>query len=76
MAIVLALKNWRPILFGQKVIIFTDRSNLKFLKTPNTPRCQRWKLLIDEFQPTVQHISCQQYFWADILSCQEVAETA
>ena len=74
MAIVLALKNWRPILFGQKVTIYTDHSNLKFLNTSNTPRCQRWKLLIDEFQPKIQHISGQDNFWADILSREQILQ--
>lgn len=68
LAIVCALKYWRYWLLGKEIEVYTDHSNLKFLNSSNSLRCNRWKLLIDEFKPKITHLSGQKNYWADMLS--------
>jgi transposase InsO family protein len=68
LAIIIALKHWRHLLFGQQVEIFTDHSNLEHLSTSPLQRVQRWKLILDEFNPTIKYIPEHLNLWADFLS--------
>jgi hypothetical protein len=68
LAIIWALQHLRSMLFGQRVIIHTDHSNLTFMNESQSPRIQRWKLLLDEFQPTIRYIKGEDNCVADYLS--------
>jgi RNase H-like domain found in reverse transcriptase/Reverse transcriptase (RNA-dependent DNA polymerase)/Retroviral aspartyl protease len=50
LAIVETLKEFRNILLGQQIKIFTDHQNLTY-KNFNTERVMRWRLIIEEFGP-------------------------
>ena len=51
LAIVFAFDKFRPYLIGNKVIVHTDHSAIKFLMTKKDakPRLIRWVLLLKEF---------------------------
>ena len=50
LAIVETLKEFRNILLGQRLKVYTDHKNLTY-KEFNTERVMRWRLLIEEFGP-------------------------
>ena len=68
LAIVWTLTHLKSLLFGQKIIIYTDHSNLKFLSTSPLQRVQRWQLIIDEFNPEINYIKGSENELADLLS--------
>jgi len=70
LAIVLTLQHLKHILLGSPILIKTDHSNLQFLSTAKLQRIQRWKLLIDEFDVTIEHIPGHTNSLADFLSRQ------
>ena len=51
MAIVFAFDKFRPYLIGNKVIVHTNHSTIKYLMTKKNakPRLIRWVLLLQEF---------------------------
>ena len=51
LAVVHALKKFRPYILGSKIIIYTDHAALKYLlsKKEAKPRLIRWVLLLQEF---------------------------
>jgi transposase InsO family protein len=67
LSIVETLKEFRNILLGQQILIHTDHLNLTY-KTFNTERVMRWRLLIEEFNPTFQYIKGDHNIVADALS--------
>ena len=67
LSIVETLKEFRNILFGQEIMIFTDHQNLTY-KNFNTERVLRWRLLIEEFGPVITHIPGHKNVAADALS--------
>ena len=67
LAIVETLKEYRSILLGQKIIVYTDHQNLTY-KTFNTDRVMRWWLILEEYGPDFQYIQGSKNVVADALS--------
>jgi hypothetical protein len=67
LSIVETLKEFRNILFGQKLIIHTDHMNIIYGKLSND-RITRWRLLLEEYGPEYVHIKGQDNLVADALS--------
>ncbi len=68
LAIVVSLIHFKNIIFNSEITIYTDHSNLKFLETSQLQRIQRWRILIEEFNPKiVYHKGCNNQC-ADYLS--------
>ena len=51
LAIVETLKEFRSILLGQQIVVYTDHKNLTY-KVFNTQRVMCWRLLIEEYGPS------------------------
>jgi hypothetical protein len=67
LSIVATLKEFRNILLGQQITVFTDHKNLTY-KNFNTERVMRWRLVLEEFGPDLQHIKGERNVVADALS--------
>ena len=67
LSIVETLKEFRNILLGQKVKIYTDHKNLTY-KQFNTDRVMRWRLLIEEYGPEIIYVKGLDNVAADALS--------
>ena len=67
LAIVETLKEFRNILLGQRIRVYTDHKNLTY-KTFNTDRVMRWRLIVEEFNPELIYIKGQNNIIADALS--------
>jgi RNase H-like domain found in reverse transcriptase/Reverse transcriptase (RNA-dependent DNA polymerase)/Integrase zinc binding domain/Retroviral aspartyl protease len=67
LAIVETLKEFRNILLGQQIRVYTDHQNLTF-KHFNTERVMRWRLIIEEFGPEFNYIKGPKNIVADALS--------
>jgi hypothetical protein len=65
--IVETLKEFRNILLGQHIVVHTDHQNLTH-KNFNTKRVMRWRLIIEEFGPTMEYIKGPKNIVADTLS--------
>jgi len=73
LSIVETLKEYRNILLGHEIEVFTDHQNLVY-KTFNTERVMRWRLLIEEFGPKLTYIKGQSNVVADYLSRMNILE--
>ena len=67
LSIVETLKEFRNILLGQKIRVYTDHKNLTY-KSFNTERVMRWRLILEEFGPELHYIKGQKNIVADTLS--------
>jgi transposase InsO family protein len=67
LSIVETLKEFRNILLGQRITIFTDHQNLTW-KNFNTERVMRWRLILEEYGPTLKYIKGEHNIVADALS--------
>jgi hypothetical protein len=67
LAIVETLKEFRNILLGQQLRVFTDHKNLTH-KNFNTERVMRWRLILEEFGPELNYIKGEKNIVADALS--------
>ena len=67
LAIVETLKEFRNILLGQSIRVYTDHKNLTY-KNFNTERVMRWRLIIEEFGPELHYVKGQSNVVADALS--------
>ena len=67
LSIVETLKEFKTILWGQQVIIYTDHENLTY-KQLNSERVLRWRLFIEEYNPIIQYIKGTHNVVADTLS--------
>jgi RNase H-like domain found in reverse transcriptase len=67
LCIVETLKEFRNILLGQQIVVFTDHLNLT-CKTFNTERVMRWRLLLKEYSPEICYIPGEHNIVADALS--------
>jgi len=73
LSIVETLKEYRNILLGQTIKVFTDHKNLVY-KHFNTERVMRWRLLLEEFGPQLTYIKGANNIVADALSCLNISE--
>jgi len=73
LSIVETLKEYRNILLGQTIEVFTDHKNLVY-KHFNTERVMRWRLLLEEFGPQLTHIKGANNIVADALSWLDISE--
>ena len=57
LAIVFSFEKFQPYLIGNKVIVFTDHSTIRYLMTKKDakPRLIRWVLLLQEFYVDIKH---------------------
>ena len=67
LSIVETLKEFRNILLGQSIKVYTDHKNLT-CKNYNSDRVMRWRLLIEEFGPELIHLPGKHNIVADALS--------
>jgi len=67
LSIVETLKEFRNILLGQQIQVYTDHQNLTY-KEFNTERVMRWRLLLEEFGPELIYIKGEHNIVADALS--------
>ena len=73
LSIVETLKEYRNILLGHEIEVFTDHKNLVY-KTFNTERVMRWRLIIEEFGPKLTYIKGEHNVVADALSRMRLTE--
>jgi len=73
LSIVETLKEYRNILLGHQIEVFTDHKNLVF-KHFNTERVMRWRLILEEFGPKLTYIKGEHNIVADTLSRMELTE--
>ena len=59
LAIVKTLKEYRNILLGQQIKVFTDHKNLTCVNF-NTQRVICWRMVIEDFAPELVYIPAQQ----------------
>ena len=71
-----AFEKFRPYLIGNKVIVFTNHSAIKYLMTKKDakPRLIRWVLLLQEFDVGIQDKKGYENIVADNLSRRETPE--
>ena len=67
LSIVETLKSFENILMGQKLVVHTDHLNLLY-KNLASARLIRWRMLLEEFGPTIQHVKGEKNVVADALS--------
>ena len=73
LSIVETLKEFKNILFGQKIIVHTDHMNIVYSALSND-RITRWRMLLEEFGPTYKHVKGKDNVVADALSQMDSGE--
>ena len=69
LVIVECLKQFRGIIFGYEINVFSDHKNLVYAATlSESQRVIRWRLILGEFGPNNQHIAGVDKIVADTLS--------
>lgn len=67
-AIIKNLEHFNNIIAGYKVKIYCDNRNCLFKSKNNNPRMTRWKLLLNEYDYTLDQIEGKRNVLADALS--------
>jgi len=69
LSIVECVKEFRNILFGYPIRIFSDHKNLVHAATiSQSQRVMRWRLILEEFGPDIQHVKGEDNIVADAIS--------
>ena len=69
LSIVETLREFRGILLGHEIKIFTDHKNLQQINSAaSSQRAMRWRILIEEFGPKIVYIKGDDNTIADVLS--------
>jgi len=69
LSIVESLQEFRGILLGHEIKIFTDHKNLQQINSAaSSQRTVRWQILIEEFGPKIVYIKGDDNTIADALS--------
>ena len=69
LAIVECLKQFRGIIFGYEINVFSDHKNLVYAATlSKSQREMRWRLIIEEFGLNIQHIAEVENILSNTLS--------
>jgi hypothetical protein len=67
LSIVETLKEFRNILLGHHIKVYTDHKNLTFVNF-NTERVMRWRLILEEYAPELIYLKGKHNIVADALS--------
>ena len=62
LSLVETLKSFENILMGQQLTVHTDHLNLLYKKLASA-RLIRWRMLLEEFGPKVEHIQGEKMLW-------------
>jgi len=69
LSVVMTLREFRNILLGQTINIYTDHKNLESnFSNMTSQRSMRWRMLIEEFGPNINYIKGSTNTVADALS--------
>ena len=69
LSIVECCKEFRNILFGYPIRVYSDHKNLVHAATiSQSQRVMRWRLILEEFGPDIKHISGEDNIVADAIS--------
>ena len=75
LSIVETLKEFRNILFGYNITVYTDHMNLVHNTVlMSSDRIMRWRLLLEEYGITLKHIKGEKNTVADALSWNPIKE--
>jgi len=78
LSIVEILKEYRNMLLGYPITIYSDHKNLVHeteINAMNSSRMIRWRLLIEEFGPTIKYIKGEDNIEADQLSRLDIEDS-
>ena len=75
LGIVEGLKAFAGVIRGQDLTVHTDHLNLLYNKLPSQ-RMTRWRLLLEEYNPNVVHISGEDNDAVDALSRLDITNKA
>jgi RNase H-like domain found in reverse transcriptase len=70
LSIVETLKEFRTLLYGQRVVVHTDHKNILYGNLVNN-QIARWQLLLEEYSPEIVHVKGDDNVIADALLCME-----